>query len=196
MLSNLFFVLASISELVIHSFIAKRRAKKEQEAAKAKQSRAPSSEIYIITPDHPADCISMGGKFDNDRPTFMCGADPQKSHENLHSDVTVEGSSNNLLTLNGKPEGMTRSHSLASAALHSTIHSSIENVLNYQSSLNRMRRAAASETQVEAKKHPFDLDRMCRWLFPAAYLLFNVIYWVMLLNRWFDAPFFRLTDSS
>lgn len=154
----------------------KRRTKKEQEAAKAKQSRAPSSEIYIITPDHQADNHSTNGKLGSDLPTFMCGADLQKSPDNLNSEVVTVGSSNNLLTLNGKTE---------TYSLQSTIHSSIENVLNYQNSLNRMRRAT-SETKIEEKKRYFDLDRMCRWLFPTMYLVFNLFYWVVLLNRWFD----------
>lgn len=190
MLINLFFVLASISELVIHSFIAKRRAKKEQAAAQAKESRTPSSEIYIITPDHnQADTHSTNGKSGNDlsSPNFMFNtSDLAKSHENLHSEViTVSSSTNNLLTLNGK---------LDTHSLHSTMHSSIENVLNYQN-MNRMRRNEESlQTKIEEKKHPLDLDRICRWLFPALYLLFNFVYWVMLLNRWFDAEIFRTSD--
>lgn len=189
MLSNLFFVLASISELVIHSFIAKRRNKKEQAAAKAKESRTPSSEIYIITPDHnQADTHSTNGKSgaDHNPPNFMFNSgDLAKSHENLHSEVITVSSSNNLLTLTGK---------LDTHSLHSTMHSSIENALNCQN-LNRMRRAASSETKIEEKKHPFDLDRLCRWLFPALYLVFNMLYWVMLLNRWFDAEIFRTNDN-
>ena len=186
MLANLFFVLASISELVIHSFIAKRRNKREQAAAKAKESRTPSSEIYIITPDHSQDSHSTNGKLgtDHNPPNFMFNTgDLAKSHENLHSEVITVSSSNNLLTLTGKD-----THSL-----HSTMHSSIENVLNCQN-LNRMRRTASSETKIEEKKRSFDLDRICRWLFPVLYLLFNLFYWVMLLNRWFDAEIFRTKD--
>lgn len=171
----------AISELVMHSFIVKRTNKKEQEAkAKAREHRKPSSEIYIITPSE--DNHSTNGKLRNDNMSnFMYNnTEFQKSTDNLHSEVITVGSSNNLLTLSGKDVPI---HS----SLHSTVHSSIENVLN-----NRINRYSTqmNETKVEFKKSSYNLDRIFRIWFPVCYIIYNLIYWIILLNRWFDVSLF------
>lgn len=179
MLCNLFFVFAAIIELVANSFIKKRRAKKI-ESVKEKQMRTRNSEIYIITPSESElhEHGNENGKLRNDNMSnfmynnngFNTSNDFLKSNEHLQS----VNSNNNLLTLTGKE-----------ASLHSTIHSSIENVLN-----SHVQRYSISEPKLDTvvlKKHSVDLDHISRIFYPILYLLFNSIYWMILLNRWFDS---------
>lgn len=201
MLANLFFVFIAICELVFNSFRIKRITKKEEAKKKQKQVRTPSSEIYIITPSHEdnhltttttaATTTAIDPKLRNDNMTnFMYGNaynmqndqnDLNKSHENINSEVITVSSSNNLLTL-GKE----------TTSLHSTIHSSIENVL--QNHIKRYSTVEINEEE-EKKKHIINLDQLFRIWYPIIYLLFNIVYWIMLLNRWFDATIFK-TDED
>ena len=168
----------AISELVIHSFIVKTKAVKEAKAKAANESRTASNEIYIITPNE--ENSQSNGKLRNENISnfIFNNVDLNKSNDNLHSEVITVSSHNNLLTLS------------KDTPLHSSVHSSIEHALN------RIQRFSSTETKIETKKHSFDLDRFSRIWFPACYLIFNFIYWLLLLNRWFDISIFSSDNSD
>ena len=75
--------------------------------------------------------------------------------------------------------------------------SSIENVLHNVQMKRRSTCFSQQTTQFEIdeeKKHTINFDKMFRIWFPIVYIMCNIVYWTLLLNRWFDASIFSSDD--